>query len=327
MIKTTRSIFQRLRGKSQVAHGTMAEIDAAAKFHDFLYINGWFHCPDSSLVAVNFEHLDIEFFRAEVGLPHGGVLALGPDKGFRCQIIKSTSSFPAGGRLIFHTSDGKQVAYDFDEMISRRLANVSTAELHGRFLQRLQAPGFSTMLDIGGRARSAVDRSALFPHHEVTVLDIAPGDNVHVVGDAHQLSSHFPAGSFDAVYSVSVFEHLLMPWKVALEMNRVLRMGGIAYIHTHQTLGLHDMPWDFWRFSDTSWDGLFNKLTGFKIIGRAMAHEHFLIPFIWRPDKHDAEYSAGYESSAVYLEKTGECTMEWPIKLDQIIKSQYPPSV
>ncbi len=115
-----------------------------------------------------------------------------------------------------------------------------------------------------------------------------------------------------------------MPWKVALEMNRVLRVGGIAFIHTHQTLGLHDMPWDFWRFSDTSWDGLFNHITGFKIIGRAMAHEHFLIPFIWRPDKHDAEYSAGYESSAVYLEKIGECQIEWPVELNQIITSTYP---
>lgn len=302
----------------------MAEIDAAAKFHDFLYINGWFHCPNSTLVSVSFEHPEIDFFKAEVGLPHGGVASLGPAKGFRCQIIKSSPSFPTGGRLTFHTSDGKRSTHDFDEMMNRRLANVSTSELHGRFLQRLQEPGFSNMLDIGGRARSQVDRSALFPHHKVTVLDIAPGDNVQVVGDAHQLSSHFPPHSFDAVYSVSVFEHLLMPWKVAVEMNRILRVGGIAYIHTHQTLGLHDMPWDFWRFSDTSWDGLFNSMTGFKIIGRAMAHEHFLIPFIWRPDKHDAEYSAGYESSAVFLEKTGECMMEWPVNLDQIITTQYP---
>ncbi|WP_373690468.1 methyltransferase domain-containing protein [Sphingobium sp. DEHP117] len=72
-------------------------------------------------------------------------------------------------------------------------------------------------------------------------------------GQSLKCYQFFEASSFDAVYSVSVFEHLLMPWKVALEMNRVLRMGGIAYIHTHQTLGLHDMPWDFWRFSDTSW--------------------------------------------------------------------------
>jgi len=97
-------------------------------------------------------------------------------------------------------------------------------------------------------------------------LDVVQGPNVDVVGDAHALSAHFEPESFDAMYSVSTFEHLAMPWKVALEAHKVLRPGGLAYFVTHQSLGMHELPWDFWRYSDTSWNSLFNSYTGFRVL-------------------------------------------------------------
>ena len=48
-------------------------------------------------------------------------------------------------------------------------------------------------------------------------FDIHPGAGVDVVGDAHKLSTYFPLNSFDAVFAFSVFEHLVFPWKVALQ--------------------------------------------------------------------------------------------------------------
>jgi len=29
---------------------------------------------------------------------------------------------------------------------------------------------------------------------------------------------------------------------------------------------MHETPWDFWRFSDTSWNSLFNCYTGFRVL-------------------------------------------------------------
>ena len=49
-----------------------------------------------------------------------------------------------------------------------------------------------------------------------------------VVGDAHTLSRHYPDAAFDAVMAFSVLEHLLMPWKLVIELNRVLKPGGIG---------------------------------------------------------------------------------------------------
>jgi hypothetical protein len=49
----------------------------------------------------------------------------------------------------------------------------------------LAAPGRPRLLDIGGRARSGIQRSDGFPHCDTTVLDIIAAPGVDVVADAH----------------------------------------------------------------------------------------------------------------------------------------------
>ncbi len=143
---------------------------------------------------------------------------------------------------------------------------------------RAAAGARPAMLDIGGRARSRVQRSELFPDCDVTVLDIVADPGVDVVGDAHELSRLFAPDSFDFAMSISVFEHLLMPWKVAVELNRVMRPGGFVLVHTHQTIGMHDMPWDFLRYSDAAWAGIFNRYTGFEVIKTDMSRFLHIVP-------------------------------------------------
>jgi SAM-dependent methyltransferase len=140
------------------------------------------------------------------------------------------------------------------------------------------------------------------------------------------MSLLFPPNSFDAIFSSSVFEHLLMPWIVAAEMSRVLRPGGIAFIATHQTIGMHDRPWDFWRFSDTAWDALFNKLTGFEILDRALENPQFITPFFWSPEQGDGpENALGFIGSSVLVRKIGEPQVNWgPMAVSDVIPTSYP---
>jgi SAM-dependent methyltransferase len=60
--------------------------------------------------------------------------------------------------------------------------------------------------------------------------------------DASRMS--FEDGAFDFVYSFAVFQHLERPDRVAAEMHRVLRPGGVAYLdfilYTSRT-GSHDL--------------------------------------------------------------------------------------
>jgi ubiquinone/menaquinone biosynthesis C-methylase UbiE len=169
-----------------------------------------------------------------------------------------------------------------------------------------------------------VDRKNQFPGLNVVVLDILPGENVDVVGDAHKMSDFFPEGHFDFVYSVSVFEHLAMPWKVVCEMNRVMKPGGLGLVHSHQTIGMHDMPWDFYRFSDVAWSGLFNGHTGFEVLGSVMDDLQFVIPFLYKTEKEKAEQSAGFESSTVMFKKVGPCRVSWDVPLSGVVETAYP---
>ncbi len=180
------------------------------------------------------------------------------------------------------------------------------------------------MLDIGGRARSGLERRLEYPECDVTVLDIHSDASVDVVGDAHELGNYFAPDSFDCALCVSVFEHLLMPWKVAVEMNKVLKTGAYAMIHTHQTVGMHDLPWDFYRFSDSSWHGMFNRFTGFQVVETSMTAFMHIVPRAWTPRHEYAERSGGFEGSTVIVRKIGETALQWHSPLAEIIGSAYP---
>ena len=181
-----------------------------------------------------------------------------------------------------------------------------------------------SLLDIGGRARSGNKYSDEYSDCDVTTFDIVPSPEVDVVGDAHELSRHFAPESFDFAISISVFEHLVMPWKVAIEINKVLRPGGLMFIFSHQTIGLHEIPWDFYRFSDAGWTGLFNRATGFEIVQTLMSEPAYVVPRAWTGRYQGKENTAGFEASAVIVRKIGPTALSWEVQVPDILASRYP---
>lgn len=124
------------------------------------------------------------------------------------------------------------------------------------------------VLEIGSRIVGdfSTSKRALFDDGvSYTGFDYYPDGNTDVVGDAHKLSEYLEENSFDAVFSLSVFEHLAMPWVVALEINKILKKDGITFHATHFSWPLHEQPWDFWRFSDEGLKVLFSEPAGFKV--------------------------------------------------------------
>ncbi|MBF0516207.1 MAG: class I SAM-dependent methyltransferase, partial [Nitrospirae bacterium] len=157
-----------------------------------------------------------------------------------------------------------------------------------------------------------------------TGFDIAAGENVDVTGDAHRLSSHFPADKFDIVCSYSVFEHLLMPWVVAVEINKVLKSGGLVMTQTHQSWPVHDEPWDYFRFSEHSWHSIFNKYSGFEILQSGMGERCFVVPSLCARQFYDLEHQLGYMSSVCLAQKISDTPLKWDANPDEIIKTVYP---
>lgn len=297
------------------------DIDYATKFQGSILVHGWFHHQTDRLTGVSLSCSEILAQTARVGLPHGGVASLGPDKGFVIQVLRSTSEFDPAAEIHFTTESGHEIRASLLALAAEAIGRGASLDLARRFQEALPR---GRMLDIGGRDRSGLDRSKDYPQCEVTVLDIVESQNVDVVGDAHRLSKYFPPEHFDAVMSVSVFEHLLMPWKVATEINKVLKTGGIGLVFTHQTLGMHDLPWDFWRFSDNAWKALFNVNTGFEIIATALDRPHFILPFYFTMGKQLAENAAGFEGSAVLFRKIGPCREQWLTEISDIDPTEYP---
>jgi SAM-dependent methyltransferase len=299
--------------------------DAVSKFHRSVYVSGWFRHDDDHLVDVSLVGTELLSQVGEIGLRHGSVEPnTTPGKGFRLQCLRNDDCFDDAMEIVFHTSSGRVVSTPLLDLATERAAQSATARLYHRYLAEVATMYRPLVIDLGGRARSGNERASDFPGARFVVADILGGPNVDVVADAHQLSRHVAPGSVDAVICVATFEHLAMPWKAVVEINRVLRSGGLACLISHHTIGLHDMPCDYWRFSADAWDALLNQQTGMEIVGRSLSDEQFIIPFFYQPEAAHAELSAGYTFSGVIARKVGSAMVDWDVPLGEVVAIPYP---
>ncbi|MBT2969167.1 MAG: hypothetical protein B6D72_01975 [gamma proteobacterium symbiont of Ctena orbiculata] len=200
-------------------------------------------------------------------------------------------------------------------------------QVFNRFIASVNEMPRATLLEIGSRnVTGVVWRNVFRPGVDYTGLDIHEGDNVDLVGDVHTLSSHLPAGHFDAVFSVSLFEHLAMPWKAVLEINRIMKPGGLLYISTHPTVPPHELPWDFWRYSKETFKTLLNERTGFEILESKEGTPGRILSL-----SHDQTTSKVHlipinQSIAVLARKTAapDPGLSWDIPVASILQTHYP---
>ena len=300
-------------------------VDAVTNFFNSIHLHGYIkYDPPASLTAiqVTFEKEGpILAYLRNCKLQQNGFAE------FEAQFMYSGNQFPGNARIdilggpeiasstlgelaaIARSRQPRPLVHEFDTLVNRIVTERGSADV----------------LDLGGRARSGGPLSAIrYPKWNTTVVDIVADTGVDIVADAHELSFVLDGRLFDAVYSVSVFEHLLMPWKACVEISRVLRMGGLVFIHTHQTIGMHDMPWDFWRFSDTSWKGLFNEATGFEILETQMADFVNIVPRVYSDIYVGAESAGGFLTSGVLARKISNPAVDWPVRLSDLVATEYP---
>jgi SAM-dependent methyltransferase len=146
------------------------------------------------------------------------------------------------------------------------------------------------------------------------------------MGDAHELSTYFPPSTFDAVYSISVFEHLLMPWKVVLEANRLLKQGGLMFTATHPAWPAHELPADFWRFQKASFHALFNPKTGFEILELSEGLPARMISLVDdKPTRRIYRTGCSMGVSAIARKIADyDPSLAWPVRMDDFSHLLYP---
>lgn len=135
------------------------------------------------------------------------------------------------------------------------------------FLHKLGKKEGFRALEVGSREvvyHGNEDRSRF---SEYVGFDFKAGNNVDIVGDAHKLSSYFKEDEkFDLIYSSACFEHFAMPWVVATEIAKTLKVGGFVFVETHFSYSSHGRPWNFFQFSDMGLRVLFSSALGFECI-------------------------------------------------------------
>lgn len=306
-------------------------IDRFSIFRDAVNIVGWCVSTAAPIVALEIRASDLPDHLAgrrisPVWLPSADIAAVfGPHT---CQarfdvtvVVGPHAGQLCGGRLAAILEDGSP-----HQICKLGLYRPSAAsDLAERFFNALGQMHRPSVLEVGARARSGITRNDRLPQDARYVgCDILAGDNVDVVCDAHALSHHLPGGSFDAVMAFSVLEHLLMPWKFVLELNKVMATGAIGLFTTHQAWPIHDAPWDYWRFSDRAWTGLLNPGTGFAIIGAAMGEPAYLVAADTHPVTSFGAEPNGFLASNVLFRKITETDLHWDVDAANLVASAYP---
>jgi hypothetical protein len=154
-------------------------------------------------------------------------------------------------------------------------------------------------------------------------MDVSAGPNVDIVADAHTMSKTI-AGRFDYVFSISVFEHLIMPWVAACEINKLLKPGGYVFTQSHPAYPLHEEPWDFFRFSKNAWNGLFNPLTGFEVVETGYGIEAAIVPAgANNGPLQDMDKSPTYLLSACLAKKVSAPEVDWSCDPSTVYNLNY----
>ena len=290
---------------------------------DRMWLKGWITCNDSNIeiTKISFESSNILSFGVPFEQGDGKITF---DYKFSIPEILSNNNqliFDSPLRVYFSDGTHRDITKCYETSIQ-----IDPKGLQQNFIQTLLTKPQGNFLELGSSGLSGTFAKTHFlpSGWTYTGFDIRAGPNVDVVGDAHELSKSLSLNHFDAVFSVSVFEHLFMPWKVALELNKVLKTGGIGYILTHQAWPVHCLPWDYWRFSEHAWLAIFNKYTGFEIIDVAMTCPASLFPYIAHPGANHNIQTRSYQTSMVLFRKVSETQLEWPVDLKDIISTMYP---
>ena len=293
-------------------------IDTCSVFRNTVFVSGW---SEAGIPSIIYAGQQMESHNDPV-VRHDLITHFG--EGSECWGFNITAIIPfpslQHSEITLRFKDGTNVEFPGSKF--RSAQDAALGEMSARFTQATKRGGRA--LEIGSRARSGNSyRHMVHDSVDYVGLDITAGENVDVVGDAHHLS-RYVQGRFDFIFSISVFEHLLMPWMVSLEMNKVMNIGGLALIQSHPAWPLHEEPWDFWRFSKDAWYGLFNVHTGFRLIDSQYGMGARIVSdFAAGGSVQGLDAFPTYHLSACLVEKIGDAKVSWEADAGEVYDLHY----
>jgi SAM-dependent methyltransferase len=134
-----------------------------------------------------------------------------------------------------------------------------TRENVGRFMSLLRASSDRPSVLVIGGGTVGQGMQPLYDEQDIRLIafDIYATGNIHFVADAHAIPLR--DGAVDGVIVQAVLEHVLEPDRVAAEIWRVLKPGGLVYSETPFMQHVHEGAYDFTRYTESGHRYLFRR--------------------------------------------------------------------
>jgi SAM-dependent methyltransferase len=141
----------------------------------------------------------------------------------------------------------------------RKISSIVANEIVLREMQRFLATHFGSrrgaaLLDVGAGLKPYAP--VYEPFFERCVSCDVPHSQhdiqVDVIASAEDLP--FQDATFDCIICTEVLEHCADPDRALAEMSRVLRPGGRIFLTTPFLVALHEMPYDFYRYTPSAFE-------------------------------------------------------------------------
>lgn len=147
------------------------------------------------------------------------------------------------------------------KFVPRPSVNLASERVLSALRSMIDSNGTGNILVVGGGSQRAWLDPLLqaTKMHLVLYSDIDTCADVDLFCDGHDLP--FVDGAFDAVVTTAVLEHVLYPERVAAEIARVLKPGGLLYSELPFMQQVHEGAYDFTRFTLSGHRRLFNQFT------------------------------------------------------------------
>lgn len=120
----------------------------------------------------------------------------------------------------------------------------------------LSEPAATLNVGSGGEIEAAIRSAGASP----ISVDLDPKRKPDIIASVENLHM-FDDESFDGVFCMEVLEHVADPFAAARELARVVRTGGVVIGSTPFLLGIHDAPYDYYRFTKYGILKLFEQLS------------------------------------------------------------------
>jgi ABC-type polysaccharide/polyol phosphate transport system ATPase subunit len=240
--------------------------------------------------------------------------------------FESEAVFPseavAHAALFIRLADG--AVFRIDDLAARAVAGDPVFALFEAFKRHVLQISEPRVLEVGALSGPSVRHNHWLPDGcRYVGLNTGDRPDVDVAVDAHTMSQALPGKYFDAAFSMGAFGQLAMPWVVAVELNRVLRVGAYVYVVAQQNWPLNRQTGDFFRFSEHSWAALFNRYSGFEICGVASGEAAQIIANVAHTATLGLEAQPAFLTSAVLARKVSESDLRWDVGVDEVSTGPY----